>query len=154
MFDTDFWSYWFFSHFLAWSDFITIVETTTFPKIRLWNIVSRCKCYNYRITGTEMTFFKDQFIFVSQSKALFQCAVELGLARGSECRLDENGSKSYTFVSFYILLFYYKKHCTALSLFESLYKQFYMTVWKIRVHLNNNILTFLKIQNSHLFVCH
>ena len=59
-----------------------------------------------RVTRTEMTFAKDQFIFVSQSKALFQRAVELELARGWECCLDRNGSRLYTCVSFYILFFY------------------------------------------------
>ena len=52
-----------FLHFLAWSNFIIIAETTTFPKIRFWNIISRCKWYNTRKTRNEMTFAQNQFNF-------------------------------------------------------------------------------------------
>ena len=64
MFDIDFVIYLCFVFaFLAWSNFIIIVKTTTFPKIKLWSIISRCKCYNTRVTRTEMTFAQNQSNF-------------------------------------------------------------------------------------------
>ena len=64
MFDTDFMiCLCLFLYFLAWSNFIIIAETTTFPKIRLCSIISRCKYYNTRVTRTEMTFAQNQFNF-------------------------------------------------------------------------------------------
>ena len=52
-----------FLHLLAWSNFIIIAETTTFSRIRLWNIILRCKCYDTTVTRTKMTFAKINLIF-------------------------------------------------------------------------------------------
>ena len=113
MFDTDFMiCLCLFLYFLAWFNFIIIAETTTFPKIRLCSIISRCKYYNTRVTRTEMTFAQNQFNF-SLSIKLWREVARVVLM-GTDCRCS-------SLITFYCSI--RKKHFMPLFQLESLYQQ-------------------------------